>query len=73
MIRYIILIIVIVFVCVLSLILYFYLKKDKDEYEIEPEIESKKAENIWELQKKNLELDLREANDLGAFQRQEKR
>ena len=48
-------------------ILYYYYKKSKNEVEIENQIETEKAEQIWELQKINLETDLREANDLGAF------
>jgi uncharacterized protein YpmB len=63
MIRYIVLIIVVVFVSIVILILHIYHKKNKYEVEIEAE----KAEQIWELQKINLQTDLREANDLGAF------
>ena len=63
MLRYIVLIIVVLFVGVLTLILHFYLKNNK----YESEIESEKIQQIWELQKKNLEIDIREANDLGAF------
>jgi len=62
MLRYSVLIIV-VFVSIVILILHFYLKNNK----YESEIESEKVQEIWELQKKNLEIDLREANDLGAF------
>ena len=63
MLRYIILIIVVLFFGVLTLILHFYKKNNKYECEIE----SEKIQQIWELQKKNLEIDLRAANDLGAF------
>lgn len=63
MIRYFVLITVVVFVCIIILILKFYLKNNKSE----AEIESERIEEIWELQKKNLEIDLREANDMGAF------
>ena len=63
MLRYIVLIIVVAFVGIVILILHFYLKNNK----YESEIESEKIQEIWELQKKNLEIDLREANDLGAF------
>ena len=63
MLRYIVLIIVVAFVGIVTLILHFYLKNNK----YESEIESEKVQEIWELQKKNLEIDLREANDLGAF------
>ncbi|HET7642159.1 MAG TPA: hypothetical protein VFK40_01515 [Nitrososphaeraceae archaeon] len=63
MLRYIVLIIVVLFFGVLTLILHFYKKNNK----YESEIESEKIQQIWELQKKNLEIDIREANDLGAF------
>jgi hypothetical protein len=63
MLRYIVLIIVVVFVGIVILILHFYLKNNRHE----SEIESEKVQEIWELQKNNLEIDLREANDLGAF------
>ena len=63
MLRYIVMIIVVLFVSVLTLILHFYLKNNKNE----SEIESEKIQEIWDLQKKNLEIDLRVANDLGAF------
>ena len=63
MLGYIVLITVVVFVGIVILILHFYLKNNK----YESEIESEKIQEIWELQKKNLEIDLREANDLGAF------
>jgi hypothetical protein len=54
MIRYIVLIIVVVFVSIVILILHYYLKNKK----YESEIESEKAEQIWELQKINLQTDL---------------
>ncbi|HEX5186923.1 MAG TPA: hypothetical protein VFV86_08540 [Nitrososphaeraceae archaeon] len=63
MLRYIVMIIVVLFVSVLTLILHFYQKNNKNE----SEIESEKIQEIWDLQKKNLEIDLRVANDLGAF------
>lgn len=63
MLRYIVLIIVVIFVGIVILILHFYLKNNK----YESEIESEKIQEIWVLQKKNLEIDLRESNDLGAF------
>jgi len=61
--RYIVPIIVVVFVGIVTLILHFYLKNNK----YESEIDSEKVQEIWELQKKNLVIDLREANDLGTF------
>jgi uncharacterized protein YpmB len=63
MIRHIVIIIVVVVVCIIFLILYYYNKNNKYELEVEPE----QVEQIWELQKNNLKIDLREANDLGAF------
>ena len=63
MIRYIVIIIIVVVVSIIFLILYYYNKNNKEEIEVEHE----QVEQIWELQKKNLEIDLREANDLGAF------
>ena len=63
MLRYIVMIIVVLFVSVLTLFLHFYQKNNKNE----SEIESEKIQEIWDLQKKNLEIDLRVANDLGAF------
>lgn len=63
MIRYIVLTTVVAFLTIVILILHFYLKNNK----YEAEIESERIEEIWELQRKNLEIDLREANDMGAF------
>ncbi|HEX2407184.1 MAG TPA: hypothetical protein VHJ38_08235 [Nitrososphaeraceae archaeon] len=62
MIRYIVLTTVVAFLSIVILILHFYLKNNK----YEAEIESERIE-VWELQRKNLEIDLREANDMGAF------
>ena len=45
------------------LILYYYNKNNKYELEVGHE----QVEQIWELQRKNLKIDLREANDLGAL------
>jgi predicted Holliday junction resolvase-like endonuclease len=62
MIRYIVLTTVVAFLSIVILILHFYLKNNK----YEAEIESERIEEVWEL-RKNLEIDLREANDMGAF------